>query len=221
MYCPKCGSNNDEDAKYCEKCGTLIKKNTKTGEEHTGTSVKYLIVICVILVAGLGIAAGYIFYNNSGTSNSSQVQNNTISESTGFPLSETPNLASEIYNSGGTIATVQYNGITLDKNQCLYILSKAIVMLNQGKSGNISIEQFGDASDPGGVLNSAFITKSEYVDMAGRTYKWMDANGQAPNHTGIDFSGSPDLSPDVTLKAFAKVLTEYKDTGKLPASVSV
>ena len=60
MYCPKCGLNNDEDAKYCEKCGTLIKKNTKTGEEHTGTSVKYLIVICVILVAGLGIVAGYI-----------------------------------------------------------------------------------------------------------------------------------------------------------------
>lgn len=221
MCCPKCGSNNDEDAKYCEKCGTLIKKNTKTVEEHTSPSVKYLIIICVIMVAGLGIAAEYIFYNNSGTSNSSKVQNNIISESTGFPLSETPNLASEIYNSDGTIATVQYNGITLDKNQCLYILSKAIVMLNQGKNGNISIEKFGDANNPGGVLNSAFITKSEYVDMADRTYKWMDANGQAPNHTGIDFSGSPDLSPDITLKTFAKVLTGYKNTGELPASVSV
>ncbi len=26
----------------------------------------------------------------------------------------------------------------------------------------------------------------EYVDMANRTYKWMDNNGRAPNHTGID-----------------------------------
>ncbi len=40
-------------------------------------------------------------------------------------------------------------GVTLDKNQCLYILSKAIVMLDSfGQTGNIPIKQFGDASEP-------------------------------------------------------------------------
>ncbi|HEX3014245.1 MAG TPA: pseudomurein-binding repeat-containing protein, partial [Methanobacterium sp.] len=67
----------------------------------------------------------------------------------------------------------------------------------------------------------AYITKSEYVDMADRTYKWMDSNGRSPNHTGIDYSGSPDLSPDTTLKAFAKILTEYQATEELPAGISI
>ena len=221
MHCPKCGTNNDSDAKYCEKCGIRINGLPKTNEENTSPAVKYLIVICVILVAGLGIAAGYIFQGHPSNSNSTQVQSNIISQSTGFPLSETPNLAAEISKANGSIATVQYQGITLDKNQCLYILSKAIVMFNSGKTGNISISEFGDANEPGGYLSHAFITKSEYVGMADRTYKWMNSNGRAPNHTGIDFSGSPDLSPDTTLKAFAKVLTEYQATGELPAGISI
>lgn len=221
MQCPKCGTKNDSDAKYCEKCGTRLSGSPKVTEENTSHAVKYLIVICVILVAGLGIVAGYIFQNHNTASSSTQVQSNVISQSTGFPLSETPNLAVQISNANGSIATVQYKGITLDKNQCLYILSKAIVMFNSGKTGNISIDNYGDASEPGGYLNHAYITKSEYVDMADRTYKWMDSNGKSPNHTGIDFSGSPDLSTDTTLKAFTKVLTEYQATGELPAGISI
>lgn len=221
MQCPKCGTNNDSDARYCEKCGTNLNKSSKFTEENTSPAVKYLIVICVILVAGLGIAAGYIFQGHPAASNSTQVQSNVISQSTGFPLSETPNLATQISRANGSIANVQYHGVTLDKNQCLYILSKAIVMLNSGETGNISINEFGDASEPEGYLNHAFITKSEYVDMADRTYKWMNSNGRAPNHTGIDFSGSPDLSPDTTLKVFVQVLTEYQATGKLPAGISI
>lgn len=221
MQCPKCGTNNDSDAKYCEKCGTPLNGSAKGIEENTSPAVKYLIVICVILVAGLGIAAGYIFQGHPAASNSTQVQSNVISQSTGFPLSETPDLAAQISNANGSIANVQYHSVTLDKNQCLYILSKAIAMLNSGETGNIPIDKFGDASEPGGYLTHAYITKSEYVDMADRTYKWMDSNGRSPNHTGIDYSGSPDLSPDTTLKAFAKVLTEYKATGELPAGISI
>ena len=147
--------------------------------------------------------------------------NNIISPSTGFPLSEAPNLAVEISKANGTIASVQYQGVTLNKNQCLYILSKAIVMLDSGQTGNILIKQFGDAIEPSGYLNTAVITKVEYVDMADRTYKWMDNNGRAPNHTGIDYEGSPDLSTDMTIKAFVQVLTEYKATGKLPDIITV
>ncbi|HEX3013230.1 MAG TPA: pseudomurein-binding repeat-containing protein, partial [Methanobacterium sp.] len=200
MHCPKCGANNDSDAKYCEKCGTPLNGSPKVTEENTSPAVKYLIVICVILVAGLGIAAGYIFQGHPTASNSNQVQSNVISQSTGFPLSETPNLAVQISKANGNIASVQYHGVTLDKNQCLYILSKAIVMFNSGETGNIPIDTYGDANEPGGYLSHAYITKSEYVDMADRTYKWMDSNGRSPNHTGIDYSGSPDLSPDTTLK---------------------
>ena len=222
-----CGASNGKYARFCERCGTKIRdssmlaKGPKVTEEKKGSNVKYLILVCVVLVAVLAVAAAYIFYGHPAASNASQAPNNTISLSTGFPLSETPDLAAEIFKANGNIATVQYHGVTLDKNQCLYILSKAIVMLNSGETGDISINQFGNASDPEGILSSAYITRSEYVDMASRTYRWMDSNGRSPNHTGIDLSGSPDLSPDMTLKVFANVLAQYKATGQLPASISV
>lgn len=159
-----------------------------------------------------------IFVGISGCTNTN---NNTISPSTGFPVSEAPNLAVEISKTNGNIEIIQFKGVTLDKNQCLYILSKSIVMIDSGQTGNIPIKHFGDAVEPSGYLNTAILTRAQYVDMAYRTYKWMDKNGRSPNHTGIDYAGSPDLSTDMTIKAFVQVLTEYKTTGKLPDSITV
>ena len=130
-------------------------------------------------------------------------------------------MAAELAKNNGNGESIQYRGVTLDKNQCLYILAKAIVMLNSGKTGNIPIKKFEDATGPCGNLNSASITKDEYVDMADRTYNWMDANGRVPNHAGIKSAGSSDLNPDMTLKAFTKVLTEYQATQQLPTSISI
>lgn len=168
----------------------------------------------VLIIVIIGISGCTDFINKNTT-------NNVISPNTGFPVSEAPNLAAEISKAGGNIETIQFKGVTLDQNQCLYILSRAIVMIDRGQTGNIPIKQFGDAVEPGGILNNAVITRVEYVDMADRTYKWMDNNGRSPNHTGIDFAGSPDLSTEMTLKTFTEVLTEYKATGKLPESIAV
>lgn len=221
MFCPKCGSKNEEDAKFCEKCGTNLNDDPEITTENTSSNVKYIIVIAVILVVGLGIAAAALFNSHASASSSTQTQNKITSQSNGFPLSDAPKLAVQIANTNGNTATVQYNGMTLDKNQCLYILSRAIVMINNGETGNIPIKEFSDASNPDGQYDSADITESEYVNMAGRTYEWMDSNGRSPNHTGIDSPGACDLSPDTTLKAFAEVLSEYQSTGQLPASISV
>jgi hypothetical protein len=155
----------------------------------------------------------------TGTGNSSS--NTQISQSTGFPVSEAPNLAYQISTSTGNIQNIQYKGVTLSMNQCIYILSRAIVMINSGENGNIPIKSFGNAESPSGTVSSVNLAKSEYVDMAGRTYQWMDQNGAVPNHIGIYQAGAGDLAPDLMLKTFVKVLTDYKSNGKLPASVSV
>ena len=218
MICPKCKYNNDEDARYCEKCGASLKKSESKG---INKNTKILIVACVILVAAFGISVGYILNGSSVNNNPTQAASVQISTSTGFPVSEVPNLAAEISKSSGNIDSIQYQGVTLDKDQCLYILAKAIVMIDRGEGGYIPIKHISSADTPYGDLSSAPLTKTEYVDMADRTYKWMDSNGRVPNHTGIVYSGSPDLSPDLTFKAFMKALTEYKNTGQLPQTITV
>lgn len=153
--------------------------------------------------------------------NSGCTSNNQLSESTGVPVSEAPNLASEISKSTGSVQTIQFKGLNLNMNQCMYILAKAIVMLNSGEKGNIPIKNFSNAPNPSGTVNSARIAKNEYVDLADRTYKWMEQNGQVPNHGGVFQAGVNDLSPDLMLKLYVKVLTDYKSSGQLPASVTV
>lgn len=69
MKCPKCGSPNDEDAKYCEKCRFNIQKSNYSGNiiENKGmsTSTKALIVLCILIVGVLGVTAGFMFQNTS------------------------------------------------------------------------------------------------------------------------------------------------------------
>jgi hypothetical protein len=92
MFCPKCGTDNDDDAKYCEGCGRSLQKGiheqnmqSKQKNENSGMSngVKALIVICVVLVAGIGLTAGMLLQNpaSSAANNSKQDQVVTTTQS--------------------------------------------------------------------------------------------------------------------------------------------
>jgi hypothetical protein len=75
--CQNCGRENDEDATFCENCGANLKTTLSSrtypkepkNKENMSQSTKILIVVCVILVAGLGITAGALMQMNksSGT----------------------------------------------------------------------------------------------------------------------------------------------------------
>lgn len=86
MQCQNCGYDNDEDALFCEKCGSNLKQQsfgrfnqTKSEKEGMRTSTKVLIVVCIVLVVALGITAGALFLNK-GTSNNNPVSVNQSSE---------------------------------------------------------------------------------------------------------------------------------------------
>ena len=74
--CEECGYKNDDDAAFCEKCGanlkTTLSEKTFTNkeiklEDGMAQSTKILIILCMILVAGLGISAGALIQmNNNG-----------------------------------------------------------------------------------------------------------------------------------------------------------
>ncbi|MTK63205.1 MAG: pseudomurein-binding repeat-containing protein, partial [Methanobacterium sp.] len=203
------------------------KYNVEKDDKGFSNLTKVLIAVCIVLVIGVGITAGYLLKNNQQTPTLAVNGSNTnssgtpVSTANGFPVSEAPNLGYQIMKNKGTISSVTYNGVTLDKNQCLYILAKAVVMLNAGQTGNIPINSYGSAANPAGTVTSATIIKSDYVNIASRTVSWMDNYKNSPNYVGITNPGQPDLSPDTVLNMFAKVLSDYKATGQLPQSVSI
>ncbi|MGI6464226.1 zinc-ribbon domain-containing protein [Methanobacterium sp.] len=228
MKCEKCGYDNDADAAFCEQCGAKLSENAAFGrstppkkEESKSINTKLLVAI-VALVVILGVTSGILLkmWSSSPTANNTS-NNETISLTTGFPVSQVPDLASEISRSGVGFTTLTYHGVTLDKNQCIYILARGITMINDGQTGNIPISQYKSPDNPYGMVTSATITKTEYLSMAQRTCTWMDNNGQTPNYIGINVAGQPDLSPDFMLHMYVQVLTQYKSTGQLPASVNI
>ncbi len=98
MICPKCGHKNDMDATFCENCGANLKTNFSGGsrkpvkkEERINKSTKILIVVCIILVAGLGITAGALIeMNKVGTApvtNNTSVSPSVNSTSNNVPVS--------------------------------------------------------------------------------------------------------------------------------------
>ncbi len=98
MICPKCGHKNDMDATFCENCGANLKTNFSGGsrkpvkkEERINKSTKILIVVCIILVAGLGITAGVLIeMNKVGTApvtNNTSVSPSVNSTSNNVPVS--------------------------------------------------------------------------------------------------------------------------------------
>lgn len=199
----------------------------KPKKEESKTSNTILIVAIIALVVILGIMGG-ILLKIPGTSNNTATNTTTsapvtepISLTTGFPVSQVPAFAQEITRQGVGFTTITYNGVTLNKNQCLYILSRGLVMISTGQTGNIPINQYRDPDNPYGTVTSATITKSDYLNMAQRTYTWMDNNGQSPNYIGIRGSGDPDLSPDTLLNLYARVLAQYQSTGQLPDTITM
>ena len=183
-----------------------------------------MIIVCIILVIGVGIAAGILIKNsqqNSQDQSANNASTNKITNSTGFPLTQSSNLALQISKYNGNFESVNYGSTTLDKNQVLYILAKAIVMINTNQQGNIPIKSIKSASSPEGTVTSATIAQSDYINIATRTYTWIDNNGRSPNYIGITNPGQPDLSPTTTLNLFTKVLSQYNSTGQLPPSVTI
>ena len=90
VKCENCGHYNDNDATFCEHCGTNLKTtlSNKTypqeaikKEEGIAQSTKILIVICVILIAALGITAGALMQMNKSGGTVPLTNNSSVSQS--------------------------------------------------------------------------------------------------------------------------------------------
>lgn len=55
MFCPKCGAENPEGAKFCSKCGAELGVSAKPSETSVGLSANVAGLLCYVLVWISGI----------------------------------------------------------------------------------------------------------------------------------------------------------------------
>lgn len=95
MFCRKCGYKNTEDAKFCKKCGSTLKRtafNSRNSNKKTFLDEKWLAVIIILLV-GLGVAVGYIIFLNGQIAQSTPLvsNNSTAGNNTTTPVENITN----------------------------------------------------------------------------------------------------------------------------------
>ena len=71
MFCTHCGSKNDKDSKFCQKCGSKladVQIKTKTNDEKPSVNIEYLAIspkrLALFSVLTFGIYEIYWFYKN-------------------------------------------------------------------------------------------------------------------------------------------------------------
>ena len=59
VLCPKCGYNNDENAKFCEECGESFQDNVSNNKKK-----KSVIIIGLAFILITGISIGVFLLND-------------------------------------------------------------------------------------------------------------------------------------------------------------
>ena len=136
-------------------------------------------------------------------------------------MTDVPNLAQKVSETGYSFSTIEYNGNEFTKAQCIYIFSEYLLNVDKSKSSSIEVKDIDEASNPSGDDLSQSIEKSDYLSIANRVHSWMDTHDSVPNYVGVSQVGVADLSPDKMLKLFTLATLDYSVTGDLPISVEI
>ena len=156
MFCPKCGKEIPDGAKFCKFCGNEIKKNrgpikgrivkkgnVKKDEKASPVLIGAVVVAAIVLVVLVVLAMGVLNNDSSsdgssngnvlGISQSSQSSNGQVAEDTvqsvslsAFPVSEAPNLAQALAEQGYP-SSINFKSVTLDS--LLKMLTPLVGML--------------------------------------------------------------------------------------------
>ena len=123
MRCGKCGSENNDSAKFCKKCGSSLKKNINSHEQiinnvHKPKNNNTKIIIVALIIVAVVLAGALIYFygfntnpneNIDNVSNDNQVVENVTPENTEVQQAQTVESSEPITTSmtiyGGTFKT--------------------------------------------------------------------------------------------------------------------
>lgn len=160
MFCPNCKAENDQDAEYCQKCGS----NLKTGKirpipPRRGISNNIILLIVVILIAGLGLTSGLLFLNQSSPTKTANVTMTTTNTTSTTPTSSEPNWHEIITYSG--VGKSQYTFTT--RGNTFKIVMTATPILNY-KTNYLNVQVLKE----GNIIDSGSLNWGPYDDIVSK-----------------------------------------------------
>ena len=210
---------NDENNKSDDIIGTKNNSSSSNDEDDNASSASSII--------GLNDSEDDLENDTDSIDDTTDESNNTENDTdegdtiSEIEMTDVPNLAQKVSQTGYSFSTVEYMGNEYTKAQCIYIFSEYILNVDKGKSSAIELKDFDEASNPSGEDLSQSIEKSDYLSIADRVHSWMGSQGSVPNYVGVSQKGVADLSPNKMLKLFTLVTLNYAISEQLPESVEI
>ncbi len=128
-------------------------------------------------------------------------------------------LKSTIDSKKSVPSTVSVGGVSYSTPQFLYMMTKAIEYINNGKTSEQILPVSAVApSNPTGSAKSGNLTTKDFVDLATRVSKYIVDNGQAPNYAS---SSLGNIKYESLVDAFARILSFYHTDKRLPGHVAI
>ena len=115
--------------------------------------------------------------------------------------------------------TIYVGPVAVTPAQYVYLASTVVYALSNGQtSGELTVPTLNEPQNPQGSLTGR-IYKYDYPDMARRTAKFCDENGQPPNYTSSSDLGA--IHYYAVIQTMARVLAFYKSDGVLPNYITL
>jgi hypothetical protein len=96
----------------------------------------------------------------------------------------------------------------------------AVLEINSGTNNPLQIKAYAAPTGPQDTIHRGGVPRTEYIDIAGRVNKFMDANNRAPNYVSNTSLGTRMGFANLVLM-FSEVLDGYLSSSTLPDAVTV
>ncbi len=172
--------------------------------------------VASVTVSGLskGVYIIEYTYEKGHASGASQIRvRGTVSISA--LLAEAKTVNSYIESSSRLPGTYTISGTTYNSGQYLYLLSEALVNINNNDLSDLDVRDSANPSNPGAAQNSGNLYT--YVAAAQNVLNTMNG-GTTPNSVSTDVGT---VGFDGIVYAFTRCLVYYSQSSKLPAYVSI
>ena len=199
MKCPKCGTENTGNAKFCKSCGEKLQGNlssdNSTSESKSNKNILIIcatVIICVIIIAGAFLAIGNSSNNSVSTDSSSESSINT-------------NSAGSVDNSN------RYENFSeTEWDQSSYTLDD-IYTAHTPEDEKAKMFDKADANGDG-VLTGDEIKEMDYL-LKHSEYTWNGPGDSSTSNSGISFSEAATYFPEASETVLGHVFDEADGNG--------
>lgn len=199
MKCPKCGTENTGNAKFCKSCGEKLQGNlssdNSTSESKSNKNIIIIcatVIICVIIIAGAFLALGNSSNNSVSTDSSSESSINT-------------NSAESVSDSN------RYENFSeTEWDQSSYTLDD-IYTAHTPEDEKAKMFDKADANGDG-VLTGDEIKEMDYL-LKHSEYTWNGPGDSSTSNSGISFSEAATYFPEASETVLGHVFDEADGNG--------